>query len=85
MIKIEYYTAAWCGPCKAFSPVWDNFVSKNPQIAFEKIDVDLNRDKIMQKSIQSVPTLLFYKNGELKKIHTGTLTEHNLQNLVNQI
>ena len=61
MRKILYFTAAWCGPCKALGPIMD---SLQGQINFDKIDVDSNTDLSIQYGVRNVPTLLLLENGE---------------------
>ena len=51
MRKILYFTAAWCAPCKALSPVMD---SLQGQINFDKIDVDSNTDLSTQYGVRGV-------------------------------
>jgi len=61
MRKILYFTAAWCGPCKALGPIMD---SLQGQINFDKIDVDSNTDLSAQYGVRGVPSLVLLENGE---------------------
>ena len=58
MRKILYFTAAWCSPCKALSPIMD---SLQGQINFDKIDVDSNTDLSTQYGVRGVPSLILVK------------------------
>jgi thioredoxin 1 len=60
MKKILYFTASWCAPCKALSPVMD---SLQGQINFDKIDVDTNTDLSAQYGVRGVPSLVLVENG----------------------
>lgn len=59
------FSASWCGPCKALEPV---ITQLNDQYAgraeIKKIDIDQNRDLAVQMGIQSVPTLIVFKDGQ---------------------
>ena len=61
MKKILYFTASWCGPCKALGPIMD---SLQGQINFDKIDVDSNTDLSAQYGVRGVPSLILLENGE---------------------
>ena len=61
MKKILYFTATWCGPCKALGPVMD---SLQGQINFDKIDVDTNTDLSTQYGVRGVPSLVLLENEE---------------------
>lgn len=60
-IKIEYYTAAWCGPCRAMVPVIEALRSEGWNI--EKIDVDQERVKALENRIAGVPTFIVLRDG----------------------
>ena len=60
MRKILYFTASWCAPCKALSPIMD---SLQGQINFDKIDVDSNTDLSTQYGVRGVPSLVLVENG----------------------
>ncbi len=57
------YSASWCGPCKALTPRLDELSKQYPEFKFLKVDVDQNRDVVMELGITSVPTVMIY-NGE---------------------
>jgi len=61
MRKILYFTASWCGPCKALGPIMD---SLQGQINFDKIDVDSNTDLSAQYGVRGVPSLVLLENEE---------------------
>merc|ERR1711966_178707 len=64
------FTATWCGPCKRIAPTYENLSKEfGNQAVFLKIDVDDNRDTTEYCEISSMPTFLYYKNGE--KIDEG--------------
>lgn len=59
--------AKWCGPCKKISPLYESFVKKYPQVQFCKMDIDDPnvKDLVAIFEITSVPTFLFFKDGNI--------------------
>ncbi len=57
--------AAWCGPCRMISPIIEQLSEERKDIAFAKLNVDLNRSIPMRYGIMSIPTLLYFKDGKL--------------------
>jgi thioredoxin 1 len=55
MSKVLYFTAPWCGPCKALGPIIEGL---SGEIPFEKINIDNDMDRAAQYSVRSVPTLI---------------------------
>jgi len=80
MRKILYFTAAWCGPCKALGPVMD---SLQGQINFDKIDVDINTDLSAQYGVRGVPSLLLVENGKEVSRLTGVQSKETILNFYN--
>jgi len=80
MKKILYFSAAWCAPCKALSPVMD---SLQGQINFDKIDVDTNTDLSAQYGVRGVPSLVLVENGNEVGRLVGAQTKETILNFYN--
>ena len=81
MKKILYFTATWCAPCKALSPIMD---SLQGQINFDKIDVDSNTDLSTQYGVRGVPSLILLdETGEVKGRLTGVQSKEQILNFYN--
>ena len=80
MRKILYFTAAWCAPCKALSPVMD---SLQGQINFDKIDVDTNTDLSAQYGVRGVPSLVLVENGNEVGRLVGAQSKETILNFYN--
>jgi|UniRef100_A0ACD6ACD9 thioredoxin 1 len=63
---VFYYTAVWCGPCRAMAPVIEKLSKQYPKIPVYKVDIDLDGigNKLGPLKIFSVPTFHLYHNGE---------------------
>jgi thioredoxin 1 len=81
MLTVEYYTAKWCGPCKAFGPIMD-LVMNEKGVSYRKIDVDDNREVVMTNGISSVPTTVFKVGEEVVHRQTGAMSRVQLATMV---
>ena len=64
-LVVNYFTAAWCGPCKMVYPLFAELASAHADsAAFLKIDVDENEETAMEFGIRMMPTFVFTRNGE---------------------
>ena len=61
MKTMKYFSATWCGPCKAFKPVMNEIADEGYSIEF--IDVDQEQNKATKYGVRSVPTVVIEENG----------------------
>ncbi len=84
-VLIDFH-ALWCGPCKVQSPILKEVASElGDRVKVIKIDVDQNPDLASRYQVQGVPTLMIFKNGELKYRQAGLHTKQQVLNAVNNI
>ena len=73
------FSAVWCGPCKMLDPVVKQLAGEwNGKVKVVKIDADQNPNILMKYSVLGIPTLLFFKSGEIKERITGYLPKDKL-------
>ena len=77
------FTAVWCGPCKAIAPLLDQLADTLPgKLKVCKIDIDANQNTPNQFGVQSIPTLLLFKNGQVAARQVGALNKPALDRFV---
>lgn len=82
---VDFY-AEWCGPCKAISPVISTLKEEYAgKVNIVKIDIDANPELAHLYNIRSVPTLMFFKDGNVVNTIKGTIPKQKLQEIINSI
>jgi thioredoxin 1 len=81
-VLVDFF-AEWCGPCKTMAPVLKNVVGQlDSKARIIKVDIDKNPSAAAKYNVQSVPTFILFKNGEIKWRQTGTVPEYELLDLL---
>ncbi|MFZ2905179.1 MAG: thioredoxin [Cyclobacteriaceae bacterium] len=81
---VDFY-ADWCGPCKMMKPILEDVKSRIGENAtILKIDVDRTPQVMHTYNIQGVPTLILFKNGEIKWRQAGVVLANDLEKIINQ-
>ncbi len=77
------FWAPWCGPCKMLGPLLDQAAKKFAgKLIVAKINIDDDSDTASDLGVQSIPTLLFVKNGEIVNRTVGSMPGAQLENLI---
>lgn len=84
LVLVDFF-ATWCGPCKMMHPVLESVKEQmGDKVRILKVDVDKNEALSEQYRIQSVPTLMLFKDGEMVWRQSGAMTKADLIQVINQ-
>jgi thioredoxin len=80
------FSATWCGPCKMMEPILKELANiTGPDVKIIKVDVDKNQGAAMTYQVQSVPTLIVFKNGTIKWRQSGVVPAQQLKSVIEKI
>jgi thioredoxin 1 len=84
MLIVKRYTATWCGPCKQLAPAFDALQSEIPEVQFQTIDVDNNKDLALENNVSSVPTVILEKDGQQVYRFSGVIPKSVIAGIIRQ-
>ena len=84
-VVVDFW-ATWCGPCRAISPIVDQMAEKYAgRVSVVKCNVDDSTDIPVKFGIRNIPTLLFFKNGELVDRMVGAVPQAEIEKKIEAI
>ncbi len=79
------FWAEWCGPCKMFGPIFEKASDAHPDIRFAKVDTEAEQQLGGSLGIQSIPTIMAFRDGVLLFSQPGALPAASLDQLITSI
>jgi thioredoxin 1 len=77
-VLVDFW-AEWCGPCKMIAPLLDEIAKeKGDTVKVGKVDIDKNQSLSFKYNVRAIPTLLFFKNGQVVDQVTGMTSKKDL-------
>ena len=76
------FWATWCGPCRMLAPILEELSGQHPELKIVKVDVDENRELALRYGIESIPTLLVFKGGQVADRSVGLVSPQEILALV---
>ena len=74
LLLVDFW-AEWCGPCKSMHPIFSRVAKKYKSVRFARVNVDNAQDIARRYGVQSIPTFIMFKNGEVANTMVGAVGE----------
>jgi len=84
IVLVDFW-ASWCGPCRMFAPVFEKASDEHPDIVFGKVDTEAERSLAAAAGIQSIPTLMAFREGVLVFSQPGALPASALSEVISAV
>ena len=84
LVIIDFW-AEWCGPCRAYAPVFERVSDLFPEVVFAKVDTEVEKALAGSFGIRSIPTTVAFREGVCVFMHPGALPEESLKDLIGKL